>query len=82
MSDALSDIAREEERAKIVAKSLWEIAKQMWYYAKKRPSGKIREAFVTDMLESISYSLVTKMEDLERSEKEDINRKPATYGEV
>lgn len=65
MSDGITDAWKEQERAKIVEQSLWEIANQMWYYAKQRPEGELRESFVTDMLENVSNSLISKMKEIE-----------------
>jgi len=65
MSDGITDSWKEQERAKIVEQSLWEIANQMWYYAKQRPEGELRESFITDMLENVSNSLIGKMKEIE-----------------
>jgi len=65
MSDGITDSWKEQERAKIVEQSLWEIANQMCYYAKQRPEGELRESCITDMLENVSNSLIGKMKEIE-----------------
>ena len=64
MSDGETDAWEERERAKIVEQSLWEIANQMWHYAKQRPEGELRESFITDMLENICDNLNGKVNEM------------------
>jgi len=70
MTDALSEIAREDQRQIRVTCALDELSLVIWYYARMRPPGALRDAFLADTLNVVSERLRERLASFEEGEPE------------
>ncbi len=66
MTDALTEISREEERCLKIAHALDDLSLMIWHYAKMYPKGELREVFITDTLETVCEKISERIKSYDK----------------